>query len=296
MVDLNKSIDTNTIAYDRNIIRSTNTITTKANMDQEYKTFINNMVKQTIIDPRREWIPSVNGWYYVNFVGGTWENQLISIANDKSFEYKEFSTGLASMIPRAKKHFGHLIKDINPPQLGLDFDGISGRLRTISIATRVNLSNEFSITWKDDAEATVFKYHEAWQDYVEAHKKGFIKSTSAYSDSSFFIDVPYFNAIWIAIFKPFTFELIGLVKLMGVSPATQLPLQELLGQRGQSQATTYNINYKVIDAIVQMFDGKPSGNFYQEFMNEQYNFFETNISTSLNLSSSVNLNNIKLFN
>lgn len=294
MVDFQKLTEQNTIAYDRNIIRSVNTITSKSNVDPEYRTFINNVVKQNIIDPRKDWIPGVNGWYYANVVGGTWEKQLISLVDTKNFEYKEFSVGLPSMLTHAKKEFGHLLKDIIPPQVGVDYDSISGRLRTISIATRINLSNEFSITWKENASGSIFKYHEAWMDYIEAHKKGFIPSTSEYNDSDYFIDVPYFNAVWIAVFKPFTFELIALIKLMGVSP-TQLPLQELLGQRGQSQSITYSLNYKVIDAIIQTFEGPPTGNFYKEFMNTQKSFFNDNVYSSINLSNSTNLNNMNLF-
>lgn len=295
MIDFNNMGSSTTQAYDRNIIRSANTITSKKDQDQEYKTFINNILNQTIINPRKNWVPGINGWYYANFVGGTWEDQLVHLTNDKSFEFKEFSTGANTLFPRVKKTFGFLMKDINPPQLNMDYDGVSGRLRTISIATRVNLSTEFSITWKETGSGDVFKYHEFWIDYIEAHKKGFIPSLSIYSDSSYFIDVPYYNALWISIFKPFTFELIGLIKLMGISP-TGLPLQELLGQRGQSQPTTYNINYKVVDAIIQMFDGKPSGNFYQEFMMQQHSFFEDNLLTSLQMNNQSNMNSMKLFN
>mgnify|MGYP003585514847 FL=1 len=295
MVDLGNLVDQVSLAYDRNIIRSANTITARKNQDQVYKTFINNIIKQTIIDPRQTWAPGINGWYYANFVGGTWEDQLIEITNNNTVEYKEFSTGAGTLIPRVKQEMGFLIKDVNPPQYNMDYDGVSGRLRTISIATRVNLSTEFSVTWKETASGDVFKYHEFWMDYIEAHKKGFIPSLSSYKEDSYFIDVPYYNAMWVAVFKPFTYELICLIKLMGISP-TSLPVQEFIGQRGQSQATTYNISYKVVDAIIQTFEGKPSGNFYQEFMTQQHSFFATNILDSLELNNQANLDQIKLFN
>ena len=80
---------------------------------------------------------------------------------------------------------------------------------------------------------------------------------------------------------------------MGVAPTNPIPLQELLGQRGASQATTYTINYKIVDTIVQMFHGQPSGNFYNEFMESQSQFFKTDILDTLKLEK--NSVGIKLF-
>lgn len=290
----NQLAEINSLAYDRNIIKSTQSVTKKIT-NANYQTFVNKVVKQLIVDPRNHWIPHVNGWYYVNMVGGNWEGSLVESVKDKSNAFKEFSTNPESLFASAKSQFGHLIKDINPPQLGIDYDTISGRLRNISVATRTNMTQEFSIVWKDDADATVFKYHEFWHDYIDAHKKGFIKSGEVYKDENIFINVPYFNAIWIAILKPLTFELLGLVKIMGVAPTNPIPLQEILGQRGASQLTSYTINYKAVDCIVQMFHGEPSGNFYDEFMLDQQGFFDSNILESLYYGGQQSLKNIKLF-
>lgn len=280
-------------AADRNIIRSTQANSTARKFDVEYSTFISKIVKQLIIDPKGHWEPHVSGWYYVNMVNGTWVDEVIKISRDKEHEFKEFSTGAENVFKKCQTEFGHLIKDINPPQIGIDYDSISGRLRTISIATRSNLTNEFSITWKDTADALVFKYHELWNDYIEAQRKGFFESTNTRNNpDDYFIDVPYFNAIWIAIFKPFTYELIGLVKLLGVAPTNPIPLQEILGQRGVAQATTYTINYKIVDAIVQMYHGTPSGNFYNEFMETQGSFFSNDVLESLDIKNTAS---IKLF-
>lgn len=290
-----KRAEMNTLAYDRNAIKSTQTITASVIKNNNYQTFVNKIVKQMIIDPRNTWIPHVNGWYYVNMVGGNWEDDLVQVSKNKDNKFKEFSTNPDKLFDSVKPQFGHLIKDINPPQLGIDYDTISGRLRNISIATRTNMTQEFSIVWKDNANAEVFKYHEFWYDYIDAHKKGFIKSNQEYKDENYFIDVPYFNAIWIAILKPLTFELLGLVKLMGVAPTNPIALQEILGQRGASQLTNYTINYKCVDSIVQMFQGEPSGNFYDEFMLDQQNFFDSKILDSLYYGGQESLKDIKLF-
>lgn len=283
-------------AYDRNAMKSVQTIANKTNMPTDYHTFVNKIVKQLVIDPRQHWVPHVSGWYYVNMVGGTWEKSVVSTIQDETNDYKEFSIGAADLFKKFKPEIGHLIKDIQPPQLNIDYDNISGRLRNISLATKTSMTQEFSIIWKDTSDAIVFKYHELWHDYIDAHKKGFIKSGVKYDKDSYFVDIPYFNAVWVAILKPFTYELLGLVKLMGVTPSNPIPLQDILGQRGQNQLTTYTINYKVVDCIVQMFQGKPSGNFYNEFMSDQQAFFDTSIMESLYYGSQTSLNDIKLFN
>ena len=109
---------------------------------------------------------------------------------------------------------------------------------------------------------------------MDAHRKGFVPKTTSYKDEDIFIDVPYFNAVWIVIFKPFTFELAGLVKLMGVAP-TNLPLKDIIGQRGTAQATTFSIPYKVIDTLVMLYGREtPSGAFYENFLNDSQMFFK----------------------
>ena len=169
---------------------------------------------------------------------------------------------------------GNLIKDIDPPQLNVEFETISGRLRNINTATRILPTSEFSMTWQETTHLDVIKYHELWRDYMDAHRKGFVPKTTSYKDEDIFIDVPYFNAVWIVIFKPFTFELAGLVKLMGVAP-TNLPLKDIIGQRGTAQATTFSIPYKVIDTLVMLYGREaPSGAFYENFLNDSQMFFK----------------------
>ena len=110
---------------------------------------------------------------------------------------------------------------------------ISGRLRNINTATRILPTSEFSMTWQETPHLDVIKYHELWRDYMDAHRKGFVPKTTSYKDEDIFIDVPYFNAVWIVIFKPFTFELAGLVKLMGVAP-TNLTFERYYWTKGNS--------------------------------------------------------------
>ena len=244
-----------------------------------YPQFVTKMVDQVIYNPSKEWSPHVNGWYYCNMVPGTWVNEVLKINNNAKTQdtYNEFSPDVKAIINNAHYHMGHLLKDITPPQLNIDYDTISGRVRNINVATRVLPTSEFSIQWKDNRDLDIFRYHDTWIKYIDASKKGFMNPTSENDEDSMFIDIPYFNAMWIVIFKPFSFELQGLIKLMGVAPVG-MNYKDILGTRHTPQMTTYTINYKVVDTIAVFYgNSAPSGDFYEEFLNDQLRFFSSSV-------------------
>jgi len=57
---------------------------------------------------------------------------------------------------------GHLIVDVDPTQLNIDYETISGRVRNINFATRTLPTSEFSIQWKDNRDLDIFRYHDTW--------------------------------------------------------------------------------------------------------------------------------------
>ena len=61
---------------------------------------------------------------------------------------------------------------------------------------------------------------------------------------------------------------------MGVAP-TNLPLKDVIGQRGTAQATTFSISYKATDTITMLYGREtPSGPFYENFINDAQMFFK----------------------
>ena len=265
------TIDKTKELYQKQIDKNINQIIESKKFDGQYTNFLRKVSNQLIIDAKDHIFPHVSGWYYINMVGGTWIDQILK----KQLEdYHEFSPGAEKVLTELPKSMGNLIKDIDPPQLNVEYETISGRLRNINTATRILPTSEFSMTWQENPHLDVLKYHEIWRDYMDAHRKGFAPKTENYKDEDIFIDVPYFNAVWIVIFKPFTFELAGLVKLMGVAP-TNLPLKDVIGQRGTAQATTFSISYKTTDTITMLYGREtPSGPFYENFINDAQMFFK----------------------
>lgn len=248
------------------------------NLSDIYPQFVQKTVDQIITKPRKTWAPHINGWYYANMIPGTWANEVIRLNGNKSKDtYNEFSPDAKQIINNAHYHMGHLIVDVDPTQLNIDYETISGRVRNINFATRTLPTSEFSIQWKDNRDLDIFRYHDTWIKYIDASKKGFMKATSDNNEDSMFIDIPYFNAVWIVVFKPFSFELQALIKLMGVSPVG-FNYKDILGTRATPQMTTYTINYKVVDTIGVFYgNSAPSGDFYEEFLNDQLRFFSSSV-------------------
>lgn len=266
------SIDKTQEIFQKKLDASIEQLISKRNLSDQYSQFLKNVINQVNVDPKRTWIPHVNGWYYINMVSGTWVNHIL---NDELKDYTEFSPNRKELLEDINKLFGSYIKDIDPPQINIEHETISGRTRNINYPTRLTITSEMSLTLKDNANLDMFKYHELWRDYIDAYKKGFGTSagSESYADESYFIDIPYSNAVWVAIFRPFTMELNALIKIMGVAPTT-LPLKEIIGQRATPQATTYTMNYKANDLIMQVYGREqPEGNFYEEFLEDQMKFF-----------------------
>ena len=97
-----------------------------------------------------------------------------------------------TVLTELPKSMGNLIKDIDPPQLNVEFETISGRLRNINTATRILPTSEFSMTWQETPHLDVIKYHELWRDYMDAHRKGFVPKTTSYKDEGYIYRCPLF--------------------------------------------------------------------------------------------------------
>lgn len=246
----------------------------KSNMDDAFKSFVTKSFDQLVLSPRKKWAPHINGWYYANMVHGSWAHDMMDTTKKLPEIFTEFSPDNNNAIKSAIKEMGHLIKEIDPTQLNIEYETVSGRVRNIQHATRAMGTSDMSITFKDNRNLDNFRYHEIWYKYIDAYKKGFFDTTLEEDPfTSPFIPVPYLNAIWVVIFKPLSFELQGLIKIMGIAP-TGLPIKDIIGQRSSPQVTTYSINYKAVDTICVFYgDSKPSGNFYEDFLADAQTFF-----------------------
>jgi len=230
----------------------------------------------------------VSGYYYIQMVHGTWADHAASLYKsaktkdnvnyDKDyFNNNDTSKFTEDSFKLVSNKFGQLATDIDIPQLNIEYESISGKSRNLSYASRLHYAGDFSINFIETYTNHIFRYHEAWFKYIDALKKGYvtldIKKTK---DTDYFIEMPYFNAVWVVIFAPFTTNIRGLVKIMGVSPIN-LPIKQVIGDRGKTSLTTLNQNYKSNDMVFKFFDSSADRDkslLYKEFINDMQNVYK----------------------
>jgi hypothetical protein len=216
-----------------------------------------------------DYSPFINGYYYIYMQNGTWvdyfdgnKNNLVSSLNITAAQLNEIS-----------EHSGQLIFNSDLPNILMETESVSGRLRNLSYATKMQINGDFSVSYHDTANLKMMKYHMSWLKFIESLRRGDIPLMEADApDGNFnnpFIKMPYYNAMWVLIFKPFSVQPMAIFKLMGITPISA-PIQQLLGDRGSPAIGTFNQTYKCNDVI---FDILYSDDSSQSF---SYNVAETN--------------------
>ncbi len=216
--------------------------------------------------------PHVNGYYYIHMVHGTWKNDIIKQTFNGSFiKNNEFSTFTKEHFANIDSSFGQFATDIDVPQINIDYESISGKNRNLNYASKLNYNGDFSINFLENNNNMIFRYHEAWYKYIDAYKKGFVKKNVApYKDDAYFVDVSYYNAVWVAVFAPFTTNIRLLIKIMGAAPVN-LPFKQIIGDRTKSSLSTINQTYKSNDMIYKFYEDEKeyaASPFFQEFLHD----------------------------
>lgn len=211
----------------------------------------------------------VNGFYYIQMVSGTWADTYnTSTGNDQTPDTIDSTfrkSNYLSVYPdelfnKFSSNYGMYATDIDIPQLNIEYESISGKNRSLNYASKINFAGDFSINYIETHNNLIFRYHEAWFKYIEALKKGYINITiPTNTDTSYTIPVPYFNAVWVVIFSPFTTNIRGLVKILGVAPIN-LPIKQVIGDRSKNEMTVINQNYKSNDMVIKFFETETERN------------------------------------
>jgi len=253
-----------------------------------------------------EMAPHVNGYYYIHMVPGPWVNTLKG-EKGETFELTDAFNFAGSdlsyvgksgaLFDRVLKQFGQLATDIDIPQINIEYESVSGRSRNLNYASKVHFAGDFSINFLENFNNDIFRYHESWFKYIDALKKGFLKSpTIKNSNNSEFIDVPYFNAVWVAVYAPFTTNIRLLIKIMGVSPIN-LPFKQVIGDRGKNALTTINQSYKSNDMIYKFYEdstNQEKDKFFNEFLTDMGDVIKKIDSSDSNGSSDSSDSNDKI--
>ena len=246
------------------------------------------LMHRNITSNYADYAAHVSGYYYIQMIHGSWTDTVKTLytsdnsnpaagsyENEGDNNYKsnnDTSTFTKEHFNKIAKQFGQLATDIDIPQLNIEYESVSGKSRHLSYASKLHFAGDFSINFIENYTNHVIRYHESWFKYIDALKKGYVNLpiNSADNDKSYFIDIPYFNAVWVVIFAPFTTNIRGLIKIMGVAPIN-LPIKQIIGDRSKSALTTINQNYKSNDMIYKFFDtdaDRLDSPFYKEFIQD----------------------------
>ncbi len=223
--------------------------------------------------------PHVNGFYSIFMVHGTWyekykEHMGLSDAvvydpddpdnYEGSGEYGnpaglgDLSTDGAIKVSNVETSFNMLATDIDVPDVTEEYISVSSRIRNSFVPSRNYFVSDFSISYIENINLEVIRYHEAWMKYLELLKRGEVEMYNATecknANRGPFLDMPFTNAIWVVVFHPFTTDIQLLIKLIGVMPVT-MPLKQVIGNRSNSKMTVLNMQYKATDMFYKFYNG-----------------------------------------
>jgi len=216
--------------------------------------------KNVTIDYKHDtnFTPHVNGFYMIFMVHGPWYEDYLNYVNGEnkaglSKPPKELS------LKNPGSYFNMLATDIDIPDLTEEYVSVSSRLRNSFVPSRNYFVSDFSISYIENINLDIMRYHEAWHKYLNLIRRGEVNPYAgkdincSKANEGYFLDMPFSNAVWVAVFKPFTTEIQMLVKLVGVMPVT-MPLKQVIGNRSQSKMTVLNLSYKAADLLYKFYN------------------------------------------
>lgn len=143
--------------------------------------------------------------------------------------------------------------DFSTPQEQLNTEKISSRSGGIPYATEFTTSEQMSVTFIDDSDLTIYKFHQIWVHYIWDVLEGKIKPSNEYLEPRFdlheygregglYRGIDYAGAFYVVKYKPDLRRITYIGKCIGVFPQS-LPSKELIGQRTSNELTTLPFNY-----------------------------------------------------
>ena len=259
----------------------------------EVNTILETWHKRVTLDYKHDqnFSPHVNGFYMIFMIHGPWYSSYMSESQSYNMSDKSTSAGLSvGAVPldinSPNGYFNMLATDIDIPDITEEYISVSSRLRNSFIPNRNYFVSDFSISYIESTNLDVMRYHESWHKYMNLLRRGETSITNnqnSFQDGGYFIEIPYANAVWVAVFRPFTTDIQMLVKLVGVMPVT-MPLKQVVGNRSASKMTVLNISYKASDLFYKFYDNtksflKDNGALAKAFKNEVL-FSENNITSN----------------
>jgi len=141
--------------------------------------------------------------------------------------------------------------DFTPPQEQVNSERVSSRSGAIPFATEFSTSEQASVTYIDDSELSIYKFHQVWIHYIWDIVEGKIRPHPDYlnpQNETFgnaggaYGGIDYASSIYIVKYKPNLKDITYVGKCIGLFPQA-LPSKELIGQRTGNELTTLPFSY-----------------------------------------------------
>jgi len=283
--------------WDSIVIEQINKLTERYGLDSRSDSGIQTILakwhKNVTLDYKHDqnFAPHINGFYMIFMVHGPWYKAYLEyvkndVSNKIGLSKLPDSSSMQMGTPgltNPSSYLNMLATDIDVPDLTEEYTAVSSRLRNSYVPTREYFVSDFSISYIENINLDVMRYHEAWHKFMNLLRRGEISIPgSCTGNTGYFLEMPYANAVWVSVFRPFTTEIQLLIKMVGVMPVT-MPLKQVVGNRSASKMTVLNLSYKSADVFYKFYNStkefiEDKGLLAESFRNEVMG--ETPISTN----------------
>lgn len=215
-----------------------------------------------------EFDPYTNGNYAVFMHHGPWLESAEKASGQAHMTYissmdpKKLKTKQSKILDNGNNktesllNFSQSISDIDVPEPSKEYIAVSTRQKNSFVNTRDFAGSDFNLTYVENKNLDVFKYHESWHKSIELIREGLLyvpEDEDAATQSDYLIPNPYSNAVYVLLFEPKSYKVNGIIALFGVMPVN-LPFKNLIGDRSGSKVATYTMNYKFMDMQYAFYD------------------------------------------
>ena len=193
--------------------------------------------------------PDINGYTLIFFI----PPELSGLVTQQKDLYSDTNQVIYKGDPQTPQKLNSLSRlmtfaaiDFTPPQEQVNVDKISSRSGAIPYATEITTSEQVTVTYIDNMDLSIYKFHQVWIYYMWDIIEGKIKPADKFlknqDSSDLYNAIDYAGAFYIVKYKPDLNSITYIGKCIGVFPQS-LPSKELIGQRTANELTTLPFNY-----------------------------------------------------
>jgi hypothetical protein len=216
-------------------------------LDRAVKQAQNNILLYMSSNMMGSFNPDINGYTLIFFVPPALSG-LSQIQHDfQSGTQVSDGDNITDRLKQISEFITFAAIDFTPPQEQVNTDKISSRSGAIPYATEITTSEQVTVTYLDNMDLALYKFHQIWIYYMWEILEGKIRPSDDFiyeveTNERNFRALDYAGSFYIVKYKPDLKTITYIGKCIGVFPQS-LPSKELIGQRTANELTTLPFNY-----------------------------------------------------